>query len=514
MFTTLEEKVGQLMMVGFEGTTLPKHIKTWLETGRIGGVYLFARNIESPAQVKKLVDDCHAAAKYPILVGIDQEGGIVARLREGFTESPGAMALAASGDTQLAEDMAYIMGQELLAMGINWNFAPVADITHHIDNASVGTRSVGTDKEQVSAFVQAQVRGFQRAGVIATVKHFPGLGKTSVDTHDALARITGSVDYLYEQDLIPFRGAIEGGVACVMTTHVMFEELDQNHPATLSPIVINKLLRTDIGYDGAVCTDCMEMNAITHEYGAAESAILTVLAGVDMVMFSHTQSRQEKAYQAVLNAVKSGRISEDRIDQSVTRIQKLKDQYAVKNPPPLKIVASDVHQTIAQKAANDGTVLVKSSDTFPLSADSKNIVCIEFSTQIVSDAVEAGSHTGFTKNIKSHNLSVDCHIVDPRKITDKIVKDNLARIQSANTVILATRNAHMLPKQAELAQEIITKSKNVILVCLRNPYDAGILSDAQTIICTNGDSTPSLKSASDAIFGVYTPTGKLTVKLG
>ncbi len=510
---TLEEKVGQLMMVGFEGTTLPDHIQRWLETGRIGGVYLFARNIESPAQVKKLIDDCHTVAKYPILVGIDQEGGVVARLREGFTESPGAMALAASGDTQLADDMAYIMGQELLAMGINWNFAPVADITHNIDNASVGTRSVGMDKEQVSTFVQAQISGFQRAGVIATVKHFPGLGKTSVDTHDALARISGSVDYLYEQDLVPFRGAIDSGVDCVMTTHVMFEELDNNHPATLSPIVINKLLRTDIGYDGAVCTDCMEMNAITNEYGAAESAILTILAGVDMVMFSHTQERQKIAYQAVLGAVKSGRISEERLDKSVSRIQNLKDQYAIKNRPSLDIIASEPHKAVAQKAANAGTVLVKAGEHFPLSSDSANIVCIEFSTRVISDAVGAGPRDGFMEKLKAQNPSADCHIIDPLTINDSVIEKVLKLVESAETVILATRNAHMLDKQAELAQTIITLSKNTILVSLRNPYDAGILGDADTIICTNGDSTPSLKSANDAIFGLYTPTGELTVTL-
>lgn len=510
---TLEEKVGQLMMVGFEGTTLPEHIKHWLATGRIGGVYLFARNIESPAQVKQLVEDCHAAAKYPILVGIDQEGGIVARLREGFTESPGAMALAASGDTQLAEDMAYIMGKELLAMGINWNFAPVADITHNIDNASVSTRSIGTDKEQVSAFVQAQVRGFQRAGVAATVKHFPGLGKTSIDTHHQLARISGSVDYLYEQDLVPFRGAINSDVACVMTTHVLFEELDSIYPTTLSPIVISKLLRTDIGYDGAVCTDCMEMKAITDEYGTAESAILTVLADVDLVLFSHTRSRQEEAYEAVLDAVKSGSITEARLDKSIERIQHLKQQYAYNNPPALDIIASDTHQHVAQQAANAGTVLVKSSENFPLSTDASNIVCIEFATHLVSDAVEAGSLTGFSYAISTHNPSVTCYIVHPHTIDDATIANHVAHTKTADTVIIATRNAHMHAKQAELTEQIIATHNNVILACLRNPYDAGILDDANTIICTNGDSTPSLQAAADAIFGVYTPSGTLTVNL-
>jgi beta-N-acetylhexosaminidase len=510
---SMEEKVGQLMMVGFHGTTAPPYLLDWLATGRIGGVYLFTRNIDSPDQVKKLIDECHTAAKNPILVGIDQEGGIVARLREGFTESPGAMALSASGDMQLTEDIAYMMGQELLAMGINWNFAPVADITHNINNPSVGTRSAGTDKHRVAEIVKAQVRGFQQAGVAATVKHFPGLGNTTVDTHDALARISGSVDYLYEQDLIPFRGAISEGVACVMTTHVLFEDLDSEHPTTLSSIVLKRLLRDEIGYDGAVCTDCMEMKAITDKYGASESAILSVLAGVDIVLFSHTKEYQEQAYQAVLNAVKSGRITEGHINKSVARIQAIKKQYEYRNPPPLNIIQSKPHQKLAQQAANAGTVLVKSGESFPLMRDAKNVVCIEFATQIVSDAVEAGSYTGFTSYLNKCIPIVKCHIQDRFDITENDLDHINKLLEQSDTVILATRNAHMLPKQAKLARSIIGMAKNVILICLRNPYDAGILDGANTIICTNGDSTPSLRSAVDAICGDFTPTGNLTVKL-
>ena len=157
---SLEEKVGQMMLVGFDGASPPAHILDWLASGRIGGVYLFARNVQDPAQVKRLVDDCRRAAKHPILVGIDQEGGTVARLRAGFSESPGAMALGASGDPQLAEDVAGMLGTELAALGINWNLAPVADIAHQPANPSVGTRSVGSDPQLVSQMVVAQIRGF------------------------------------------------------------------------------------------------------------------------------------------------------------------------------------------------------------------------------------------------------------------------------------------------------------------------------------------------------------------
>ncbi len=507
----LKEKIGQMMMVGFDGKTAPPHILEWLASGRIGGIYLFARNIESPTQVKQLLDSCHAAAKYPLLVGIDQEGGIVARLRDGFSESPGAMALAASGDVQLAEDIAGMMGRELAALGINWNFAPVADIAHHADNPSVGTRSFGLDKQLVSDFVTAHIRGFQGAEVAATVKHFPGLGNTLIDTHDALAKVSGSLDYLYETDLLPFRSALKAGVACVMTTHVMFEALDSDCPATLSPIVINRLLRDKLQYDGAVCTDCMEMKAVTDSWGSGESAVLAVLAGVDMPLFSHTRERQEAAYHALLEAVEGGRIPIERIDQSVARIQALKRRFEQKNPPPLSVIQSDAHQSLAKKAARAGTVLLQQGVAFPIQPDASRIVSVEFATQIVSDAVEAGSYSGFSQYMQERIPQAECHIINPTSDSAQSAVNKM--VQGADIVIVATRNAHLLPTQAQLAQSVIDLAEASILVCLRNPYDAAVLSAADAIICTNGDSRPSLQAAVDAIYGDFTPTGKLTVEI-
>ena len=507
---SLKEKIGQMLMVGFDGKTAPPHILEWLASGRIGGVYLFARNVESPAQVKQLLDSCHAAAKYPILAGIDQEGGLVARLRQGFTESPGAMALAAGGDAQLAEDIAGMMGRELAALGINWNFAPVADIAHSPDNPSVGTRSFGADRQQVSDFVTAHIRGFQHAGVAATVKHFPGLGNTVIDTHDALAKVSGSLDYLYETDLPPFRSAIQAGVACVMTTHVMFDELDSQYPATLSPAVISKLLRGELGYAGAVCTDCMEMKAITDGWGAGESAVLAVLAGVDMLLFSHTRQQQEAAYHALLQAVECDRIPLERIDRSVARIQTLKRRFEQKNLPPLNVVQSAAHQSLARKAARAGTVLLKPGAAFPIPPDASPIVSVEFSAQTVSDAVEASSYSGFSQYLRERIPQAECHIISPASdATQKVA----AAVQDADQVIVATRNAHLLPAQAQLAQSIIDRAQTTVLVCLRNPYDADVLSGADTIICTNGDSRPSLQAAVDAICGDFMPTGKLAVEM-
>jgi beta-N-acetylhexosaminidase len=242
---SIEEKIGQKCMVGFHGTEPPDYILEWLSSARIGGVILFSRNIHTPEQVAKLTSACHAAARHPILIGIDQEDGTVARLHEGFTQSPGAMALGAAGSEALAYQMSHVLGRELRALGINWNYAPVVDITHDINNPSVGRRSLGSDEAAVSRLAAAEVRGFQDSGVVSSAKHFPGLGNTPDDTHEALAVISGSVDYLWEHDLIPFRAVVKAGVATVMTTHVKFEALDSEYPATLSPEIVTKLLREE-----------------------------------------------------------------------------------------------------------------------------------------------------------------------------------------------------------------------------------------------------------------------------
>ena len=298
-----------------------------------------------------------------------------------------------------------------------------------------------------------------------------------------------------------------------MLTHVMYEELDSEFPATLSPRIVSGLLREELGYDGAVCTDCMEMKAITAGFGAGESAVLTVLAGVDMPLFSHTRKRQEAAYESVLDAARSGRISESRIDQSVARIHELKRRFPVDNPPTIEIVGSEEHESLADKAARAGTVLVKQGDALPLKTDSAKIAAIEFSSQGISDAVEIESKTEFSAYLAQRLPHVVCHIFDsgskfardPRKISG-ILRD-------ADTLILLTRNAHMHPAQLRLAQSICDGSSKVILVCARNPYDAAALTGADTVICTNGDSRPSLKAAIDAICGDFRPGGKLTVEL-
>ena len=365
----------------------------------------------------------------------------------------------------------------------------------------------------VSQLVAAQVRGFQRAGVAATVKHFPGLGNTVIDTHDNLAKVSGPLDYLYQHDMQPFRAAVQADVACVMLTHVMYQALDAKLPATLSPRLVDGLLRTELGYQGAVCTDCMEMKAITRGFGAGESAVLAVLAGVDMPLFSHTRRRQEAAYEAVLAAARSGQIPPARIDESVERIRQLKSRFSLDSQPALSVVASDAHRSLALRAARRGTVLLKPGKALPLNSDSGRIVCIEFAARRISDAVDAAKRGSFSLQLSSRLPQAECHTIDPR-LPRFAARPTLEQLTAeADTVILLTRSAHLQPAQLRLAQRVLDRAARTILICARNPYDAGQLAGADTVICTLGDSEPSLAAAVAAVCGDFVPTGQLTVDI-
>lgn len=504
-----------MLIAGFEGLEPPDYILEWLAQGRIGGVILFSRNIDTPEQVAQLTQKCHEATDQPILIGIDQEGGVVARLREGFTESPGAMALGAANSEALAEQMAYVMATELRALGINWTYAPVVDVTHNIQNASVGTRSPGVDKDLISRLAVAQIKGFQRGGVAATAKHFPGLGNTPVDTHDALAVISESPDYLYQNDLVPFRVAVDGGVSAVMTTHVKFTALDADHPTTLSSVIIPKLLREEIGFDGLVATDCMEMKAITDHYGPAESAVLAAIAGIDIIHFSHTREYQEQAYDALLEAAKSGRIPQVRLEEANRHIQAFKDRYKITAKPDTSVICSPEHLKTAEEAARAGTVLVRENDILlPLDLNGEQkIGLVEFASYLDSGVMDRGGETGFVSKFKQAAPQVESVSLKSVDTDMGVLAQARQLAETVDTLVLATRNAHLIPQQHQIATELMEKALTTILVCLRNPFDVDVLPGAVAIICTLGDSNPSQQAAIDALLGKFTPTGKMPVIL-
>jgi beta-N-acetylhexosaminidase len=512
---SIEQKIGQMLAVGFHGLEAPDYILEWLRAGRIGGVILFSRNIASPQQVAELTAGLRDAAPHPILIAIDQEGGVVARLRsnQGFLESPGAMALGAADDPALAEEVSAALGAELTALGINWNLAPVVDLLRDYQNPSVGARSLGTDKMRVAELAAAEVRGFQNGGVAATAKHFPGLGHTAVDTHLALAVISDSAEELRAGELVPFRAAVTEGVAAVMVSLVMFEQIDPKYPSTLSPKVIRGLLRNELGFTGVACTDCMEMKAIADHYGAGESAVLAALAGDDLIFFSHTRQMQENAYDTLLSAARSGRLPVEPIDAANERLTALKSRFPARKPD-ISQVRKPERIALMERAARASTVLVRdTANLLPLNDQAGRVGVVEFASWLDSGVMEAGGISGFARLLWEASPTIESVSLMAENYADEAVARARTLAAEGDVLVLATRNAHLISEQRQLAQELVRRAKQTVLVALRNPFDIGLFPDVPTVLCTCGDSAPSLAAAVDGLLGKFKPTARLPFPL-
>jgi beta-N-acetylhexosaminidase len=503
-----------MLMAGFHGLTAPDYFLDWLREGRIGSVILFARNVESPSQLAALTTQLHEAAKHPLLIAIDQEGGTVARLRDVFTESPGAMALASIGENAEAvtEEVSGVLAREMQALGINWTFAPVVDVSYNADNPTVGTRSFGSDHERVASLAAAAVRGFQSNGVAACAKHFPGLGATAVDTHLALPSLDTDLSQLLNIDLLPYREAIAAGLASVMTTHTIFTTLDEEHPATLSEKIIVPLLRQELSFEGVVTTDCMEMKAIDDHYHVSGSVVRAAQAGVDIIIFSHTAEKQSTAYDHLLVAVKRGDVTEAQVDAANARIATLKARFPAQQADATKVYIQAHRDAVLSAAKAALTTLRTESEVLPLSADdSRRIVLVEFASSIDSEVQEDKPKTSLTTFVKARLPKIDTIIVSTTP-KDNEISEALSQLNSADVVILATRNAHLNPAQTKAVRVLSDTSAQVVLLSLRNPYDASLI-DGGTVICTAGDSMPSLEAISAVLIGELTPSGRLPVEI-
>ncbi|MBN1286676.1 MAG: beta-N-acetylhexosaminidase [Anaerolineae bacterium] len=517
---SLEARIGQMMMVGFDGLAAPAHILEWLAAGRAGSVVLFARNIAAPQQVKDLTDSLRAAALLPILICTDQEGGIVARLRaaQGFTESPGNMALGAIAHDAdgAAARTAQMLAQEMHAVGIDWALAPCLDILSNLHNPVVSTRSLGSDPHRVAQLGAALVRGFQAGGVTACAKHFPGHGNTRIDSHVDLPAIASSLSDLGNLDLVPFRAAIEAGVGSVMIAHIVFSALDPDRPATLAPAVQQDLLREQLGFNGVITTDCMEMRAVADRYGAGESTVLAALAGADSIVHSHTRARQEAAYEAMLDAARSGRLPERRIEASARRLLKLKALHRQDTAPgqrePLGAVGSAAHYALGLEAARAALVLVRGN--LPALAG-RRVALIEFGYAMRSQAEEAaGAMTDLQRELAAHAPGLQSLLLSDCEPSPEQLACARQLAGEAEVLILATRSAHLSPPQQALAAELLVcAGGDVVLLCLRNPWDAAALPGAPNVLATLGDARPSLQAAAEALAGEVTPVGKLPVPL-
>ena len=330
---TTEEKVGQLLVAGIGGTEPGADAVQAIRDYRVGGIILFGRNVESAGQLvaltnglKELNGDC-----IPLFLGVDQEGGRVDRMPPEVDNLASAYDYIAGGGDPL--ERGSVLAAQCAAFGFNLNFSTCLDIWSNPDNTVIGDRAYGSEPDTVTWAGLAVNEGLGQGGVIPVVKHFPGHGDTGADSHVELPVVDKGAEELAEFELIPFRAAIEAGAPCVMAAHILLREIDSDLPASLSPEVVDGLLRGELGFDGVVCTDDLTMGAISHTYGMGEAAVMAVEAGCDLLLVCHEADNLTAAREALLSAVETGRIDLERLDESVYRILSLKGEYGLTNDP-------------------------------------------------------------------------------------------------------------------------------------------------------------------------------------
>lgn len=351
---------GQLAIAGFAGHSIPADLRSLAREFDLGGIILFSRNIDAPEQVAELAREAQTlAGELPLWVSTDQEGGRVARLKSPFTVWPPMMTLGRSGDERLAERFASALAAELRAVGISLDYTPVLDILTNKANPVIGDRALAERAEDVARLGRAIVRTLQAEGIAACGKHFPGHGDTSTDSHHELPIIEHPPDRLEAVEFLPFKAAIEVNVASIMTAHILVPALDEDLPATLSPRIVNGMLKQSLGYGGLVLSDDLEMRAISAKYGTAEATVAAIAAGCDAVLLCGTgQEPQFEALETVVHAVEAGTLPLKRVEDALARHRRVKERFlAPPRPLPLTgtalrtLLGRDEHQVVAAEMA-------------------------------------------------------------------------------------------------------------------------------------------------------------------
>lgn len=521
---TLREKIGQMMFLGFGGTVMDDTISSFLREKRPGGVALFARNIKSTRQTVKLIRDVRAhdpgrgspAAPngIPMFVSVDQEGGNVVRIKRYVTVLPSAMALGAARDEALAFRVGAALGRDLRLMGFNMNLAPVLDINSNPKNPVIGTRSFGEKPQLVADMGIAYMRGMQSEGISAVAKHFPGHGDTESDSHHALPILQHDIERLRSVELIPFKAAVASGLDALMTAHISLPKIaeEPDMPATVSKNVLTGLLRQELGYDGIVVTDGLEMAGIVDKYGSGEAAVRAVEAGADMVMVLWFPEKKNEVQRMLLGAVQSGRLSEDRIDASVRRILLTKARRGLFEEqllPANEAVAAlkKARRKVVGEAAARGLTLVRNrNDVLPLRKSvpaGKRLKVLAASTE-PTFIKELARRVKGVKTVKLKNA--------PTKSRALRDAQRIARLaKGMDVVVLGVLDGHTIRTVAETKR--LLPDTPVVVVNFGSPYLLDRFGDVDAYLCAFGFRWASERAAAMAVAGDLTPTGKLPVSL-
>jgi beta-N-acetylhexosaminidase len=507
----VRQKIGQLFMVGFDALEANDHIKSLIREQKIGGVILFRRNVSTPQQVAALCRELQEVnaevSDVPLLIALDQEGGMVMRIEQGVTPIPAAMAFQAARSTSDCEKLNAICGDELRQMGINMNLAPVLDVNNNPLNPVIGVRAYGEEPDSVTQYGMAAMRGLQSAGLIVTAKHFPGHGDTTVDSHHAMAVVPHDKERLHAVELAPFKAAIHAGVDAIMTAHVIFPaiERDTTLPATLSKAVLTDLLRDEMGFDGVVISDCLEMAAIANGVGVAAGAVATLQAGADIVLISHREEQQRAAIDAVEQAIECGALSHDRIDEALRRVDQLKKATAVRTwrdlpRAPQNLMAAE---SLALAARIQRAALLVQGDYLPLNRNLPvALVTVEVRCRSEIDEVALGRNKEARSSMLPALLEAGFQVREyalAATAEDAEVVGALAFVEGAQQIVVQTYNAMLVEGQQRLLAAL--PQDKLWVVAGRMPYDLNLVPQARGRLASYGCRPAALVPVVEKLIG-------------
>ncbi len=331
---TLDEKIGQLVLAGMDGYDANDNIKKLIQSYHVGGIILYRKNVKDSNQLLSLTNSLkssNSSNKTPLFISVDEEGGSVSRNPNEVKKLPTARSIGKTKDSSLAFEAGRLLGQTVKKFGYNMNFAPVLDIDSNPLNPVIGDRSFGDTIEVVSTMGLEMFKGIKEEGVIPVVKHFPGHGDTSVDSHIGLPVVDHDLKRIMDFEIVPFKHAIDNGADVVMVSHILMSQIDPEYPASMSSIVINDILRDKLKFEGVVITDDITMGAIEKNYNIGDAAVRSIKAGTDIILVGHNYEKAVTVFNAIKTGIDTGIISIDRIDESVYRILKLKEKYGLED---------------------------------------------------------------------------------------------------------------------------------------------------------------------------------------
>ncbi len=511
---SLEEQVGQLILGRLPGTTVDAETATRFQECHTGGVVLFAHNIGTPEETRALTAELHALCGKPGLPAIlaaDQEGGRVERLKPPATSFPSQMARGATDSADHAYRWGLAVGREMRSLGLNMNFAPVFDVNNNPQNPVIGTRSFGESVEAVSRLGVAAAAGLREAGVVATGKHFPGHGDTAIDSHYSLPTIPHDLARLRAVELPPFKAAIAAGVPAIMSSHIIFPDLDAILPGTLSRAILTDLLRDELGFDGVIVSDAMNMWAITEGWGVVEGCVRFIEAGGDLL---EPMAEEREVHAGIVAAVRSGRIPAARVADAARRVARLKGWLASQSAADPAWLGHAEHAAWSAEIGRDAvTVIRDEAGLVPLDGAAR-VAVIECFYQWTFLA-DAGRPTvsPLAEVLRGHFPAVQGVMVDGQEPTAADLAAARVAAEAADIVVLGTRGTNRFPAQADFVREVLGWAKPTVAVALADPYDSLAYPDAPTALATYGADRTMLGALGAVLAGETDALGRLPVSV-